>query len=87
MKGHQSIGVESYLTALQQKALVARVQLGDFKTVWEIVQWVQDRWGVTYSYKGLYSLLKRRDLKLKVARPQSEKADPEQQVQSKKGAY
>ena len=87
VKGHQSIGVESYLTALQQKALVARVQLGDFKTGWEIVQWVQDRWGVTYSYKGLYSLLKRRDLKLKVARPQSEKADPEQQVQWKKGAY
>ena len=31
--GHGTVGVSAYLKPLQQKALVARVKLGDFKTV------------------------------------------------------
>lgn len=83
--GHASRGAMSYLNANQQRALAARVELGNFKTVWEVVQWAEDRWGVRYSYKGMYSLMKRHRLNLKVPRPQSEKANPAQQTAWKKG--
>jgi len=85
--GHASRGATPYLNAKQQRALAARVELGDFKTVWEVVEWVKDRWGICYSYKGLYSLMKRHRLTLKVPRPQSEKADPGQQAAWKKGGW
>jgi len=78
--GYASQGAKPYLNAKQQRALAARVELGDFKTVWEVVQWVEDRWGIRYSDKGMYSVMKRHRLKLKVPRPQSEKADPAQQA-------
>lgn len=70
--GHGTVGVSSELTALQQKALVARVALGDFRTVWDVVAWVKARWGICYSYEGMRSVLK-------VPRPQSEKANRQQQ--------
>lgn len=83
--GYHSGGVEAYLNAVQQRALAAKVSLGAFRTVWDAVQWVEDRWGIRYSYHGLYALLKRHDLHLKVPRPRSEKADPQQQAAWKKG--
>lgn len=60
--------------------------LGDLRTVWEVVQWVEDRWGLRYSYEGMRSVMKRHHLGLKVPRPQSEKAIPAQQEAWKKGA-
>jgi transposase len=87
VSGHGSTGVSSYLTPIQQKALVSRVALGDFKTVWDVVHWVKARWGITYSYNGMHSLLKRHRLGLKVPRPQSEKASAEKQEAWKKGGY
>ena len=82
--GHASRGATPYLNAKQQRALAARVELGDFKRGWEVVQWAERRWGVRYRYKGMYALLKRHRLNLKVPRPQSEKADPAQQTAWKK---
>lgn len=73
--GHTSSGQEAYLNQVQQKALVARVKLGDFATVWDVLAWVKARWGIVYSYEGMRSVLKRNRLGLKVPRPQSEKAD------------
>jgi transposase len=72
--GHASQGVAAKLSAIQQKALVARVKLGDFATVWDVMAWVQARWGIVYSYEGMRSVMKRQRLSLKVPRPQSEKA-------------
>lgn len=83
--GHASHGTPPHLNAKQQRALAARVELGDFKTVWEVIRWAEDRWGIRYSYQGMYSLMKRHRLKLKVPRPQSEKAVPAQQAAWKKG--
>lgn len=83
--GHASRGTVPHLNDKQQRALAARVELGDFKTVWDVIEWAADRWGVRYSYQGMYSVLKRHRLKLKVPRPQSEKADPAQQAAWKKG--
>ncbi len=85
--GHQSKGVEPYLNRLEQKAMVAKVKLGEFRTVWEVREWVKDRWGVRYTYKGLYALLKRHRLGLKVPRPHSTRANLQAQGDWKKGGY
>lgn len=85
VSGHGARGNEAYLTYRQQKALVARVALGDFRTVWEVLHWVQARWGIGYSYEGIRSLMKRHQLGLKVPRPQSEKTDVQKQAAWKKG--
>lgn len=85
--GHQARGKEPYLNRLQQRALVAQVQRGQFRTVWDVVEWVRGRWGVSYTYKGMYSLMKGNGLGVKVPRPHSEKADAKQQLAWKKGGY
>jgi transposase len=85
--GHHAKGVEPYLSPPQQRALVAKVKLGEFTTVWDVREWVKARWGVNYSYKGMHGLMKRLGLGLKVPRPHSEKANEAQQSEWKKGAY
>ena len=82
--GHHATGVKPYLTPLQQKAVVGKVKLGEVGTVWEVVQWVEGRWGVSYTYKGMYALMKRHRLGLKVPRPRSAKANPKEQSAWKK---
>ena len=83
--GYQAKGKKPYLNRLQQRALVAKAQLGQFRTVWDVTEWVQGRWGVRYTYKGMYTLMKGHGLGLKVPRPHSEKADAQQQAAWKKG--
>jgi transposase len=85
--GHHAKGKKPYLSPLEQRALVAKVQLGEFRTVWDVMEWVEDRWGVRYTYQGMYSLLKGHGLGLKVPRPHSEKANAQQQGAWKKGGY
>lgn len=85
--GHGTVGAPAYLSPLQQKALVARVKLGDFRTVWDVMAWVEARWGIGYSYEGMRSVLKRHQCGLKVPRPQSEKADVEQQAAWQKKGF
>ena len=84
--GHHAKGKKPYLNQLQQRALVAKVQLGEFRTVWDVIEWVRGRWGVSYTYQGLYTLMKGHELGLKVPRPHSEKADVRHQTAWKKGA-
>ncbi len=64
---------------------MAKVQPGQFRTVWDVIEWVQGRWGVNYSYKGMYTLMRGHSLGLKVPRPHSEKADAQRQAAWKKG--
>jgi len=93
--GHHAKGKKPFLNRLQQRALVAKVQQGEFRTVWDVIEWVRSRWGVRYTYKGMYSLMKGHGLGVKVPRPRSEKADVQQprsgpgfgQIAWKKGAY
>lgn len=87
VSGHGARGAPAYLSDIQQRALVARVKLGDFRTVWDAIEWVKGRWGISYSYQGMYALMKRQRLGLKVPRPQSEKVSPEKQAAWKKGGY
>jgi transposase len=76
--GYGSRGVAK-LTAIQQGALVGKVALGLFSTVWDAIQWVRDRWKIQYSYSGLHSCLKRLKCGIKVPRPFSVKADVQAQ--------
>ncbi len=69
MTGYQSVGVPAHLNTLQQRALAAKVELGAFRTVWDAVRWVEDRWGIGYSYHGMYAMLKRHDLHRSSAAP------------------
>lgn len=80
-------GVAPYLNAVQPNALAAWVELGDFKTVGEVIAGVKGRWGVVYRYQGRYWLMKRHHLKWNVPRPQSEKAAVEQPAVWKKGVW
>lgn len=75
IKGHGNQGRPAKLSALQQKALAAKVALGCFRTVWDAIQWVRGRWRVQYSYTGLHNCLKRLKCGPKVPRPSSVKAD------------
>ena len=51
--GHQAKGKAPYLSQLEQKALVAKVKLGQFRTVWDVLEWVRARWGVGSSFGSL----------------------------------
>lgn len=86
-RGAGNRGAIPKLDARQQRALAAKVELGEFRTVWEAVQWVRQRWDIRYTYKGMYALLQRLESAPKVPRPQSEKADPQQQAAWKRGAW
>lgn len=79
VSGHGTVGAPASLNALQQQALAVRVKLGDFRTVWDVMRWVEARWGIRYSYEGMRSVMKRNQCVLKVPRPQSEKANAQQQ--------
>jgi transposase len=82
--GYASQGTAPHLNAKQQRALAARVALRDFKTVWEVIQWAEDRWGVQYSYQNVLTH-ETSSIEIEVPRPQSDKADPAQQTAWKKG--
>ncbi len=83
--GHGAQGQPSRLTADQQQALVAQTAQGTFHTYHEARAWVEQTFGVAYTYNGLFTLLARLGVHPKVPRPQAEKADPALQDAWKKG--
>jgi transposase len=82
VKGYGS-GSVAKLTALQQRALVAKIALGLFRTISDVLQWVVDRWGIAYSYSGIHDRLQQLGCAPKEPRPQSANANPKQQEQWK----
>jgi transposase len=76
----------SYLTAQQRAALAQRAQGGAFFTIWDAVGWVEEEYGVRYTYWGMRSLFGQLHLRKKVPRPLAVKADLERQEAWKRGA-
>ena len=81
----QGRGALSFLTPEQKNELAAEVATGRFRTAAEIRQWIQERWGVSYTEGGMYALLGRLRCAPKVPRPVHEKADHLAQARWKKG--
>src|SRR5436190_20584096 len=79
-----SRGAASFLTIEQRAELADEVATGRCRTATEIRQWVQERWGVSYTEGGMYALLKRLRCAPKVPRPIHEKTDHLAQARWKK---
>jgi len=83
--GHGAPGQPSRLTVSQQEALLVQTATGAFRTYHEAREWVTQEFEVTYTYKGIYTLLARRGVHPKVPRPLATNADPAVQEGWKKG--
>jgi transposase len=73
------------LTPAQQAELHTHLCSGAVYTVQDAIAWVEQRFGVTYRPKGMYSLLQRLGAHPKVPRPHNPKSTPAQQEAWKKG--
>jgi transposase len=87
VRGHRmgGTGQAPFLTAAQQAAVAEAVATGRFRTAAEIRDWIAERYGVTYTLGGVYSLLERLRCAPKVPRPVHVKADPGAPAAWKKG--
>lgn len=56
--GHQAAGRTPRLTTGQRAILHARIAAGQLRTVQEAITWVQTEWGTTYTYQGMYRLIR-----------------------------
>ena len=86
MPGHGALGRASQLTAEQKCALVQESTHGCWRTYDEAREWVREQYAVSYSYKGLYSVLQRAGVRPKVPRPRAAQADPVVQEDGTRGA-
>jgi transposase len=78
-------GKESWLTDEQLEALEAAASAGQVHSIQDGVQWVQEQYGVTYTYWGIRGVFARLELRKKVPRPRNPKASAAQQEAWKKG--
>ena len=78
-------GKPSYLTADQERQLVAEAATGVFGTAQAVRDWIEAQFGVVYTRDSMYTLLPRLGIRLKVPRPRHTKADPQAQAAWKKG--
>jgi transposase len=78
-------GQEPFLSAEAEAEVAAEVATGRFRTGAEIGARIRERYGVSYTLGGVYSLLKRLRCAPKVPRPLHEKADIERQDAWKRG--
>jgi transposase len=74
VKSHRqggSGGVKARLEGEELGKLKAKVEQGEFKTIWEAVKWVKDKFEVEYSYWGMRWVFKRLKLKKKYPAPKT----------------
>ena len=78
-------GKQSWLTDEQRDKLRAAASAGKIRCIQDGVQWVQEQYGVTYTYWGMRGVFARLGLRKKVPRPRNPQASAEQQEAWKKG--
>src|SRR5262245_933609 len=78
-------GQAAFLSEEAEAEVAAEVATGRFRTGAEIGAWIRERYGVSYTLGGVYSLLERLRCAPKAPRPLHEKADIERQDAWKRG--
>ncbi len=78
-------GQPRFLSAEQEEELSEEVATGRFRTAWEIKEWIESEYGVSYKGRSVYGLLSRLGCSPKVPRPSHEKANRVAQKAWKKG--
>jgi transposase len=78
-------GPHPFLSAEAEIQVSEIVATGQFRTAWEIRDWIAQQYGASYTLGGVYSLLKRLQCAPKVPHPVHAKADLELQAAWKKG--
>ena len=63
------------LSAQQQQELLAEAAKGEFSTIVEILRWVEQSFGISYTEVGMWKLVKRLKIKKKTPRPSHVKKD------------
>lgn len=87
LRGHKmgGKGPQPFLSPEAQEQVGNAVATGQFRTAWEIRDWIAQQYGANYTVGGVYSLLKRLKCGPKVPRPVHAKTDRELQAAWKKG--
>lgn len=78
-------GKRAQLSAEQLTELKEKASAGEIRSIWDGVQWAQERYGVTYTYWGMRWVFARLNLWRKIPRPRNPQASSEQQAAWKKG--
>jgi transposase len=78
-------GQAPFLDEVAQAQVGAEVATGRFRTAAQIRDWIAERYGVSYTLGGIYSLLTRLRCGPKVPRPVHAKADPAAQAAWRRG--
>lgn len=78
-------GPRPFLRAEAEIQVSEAVATGQFRTAWEIRDWIAQQYGASYSLGGVYSLLQRLKCAPKVPPPVHTKTDREAQSAWKKG--
>lgn len=78
-------GRHSPLSPTQEAALRTYLNSGAVHTAWDARDWLQGEYGISYTRKGIYSLLRRLGARPKVPRPSNPKRDPAATAAWKKG--
>ena len=80
------VGQPAFVTAEAQAEIAVEVASGCFHTAAEIRDWIAEKYQVSYTVGGVYTLLARLQCNPKVPRPINPKADLKQQEDWKGGA-
>jgi transposase len=78
---HQLPGKKSRLTVEQQETLKLELKTCIYNTAGQVVAWIEEQFNVSYSLRGMQTLLKRLGFTYKKNRLMPGKADPEAQRQ------
>lgn len=75
------------LSSVQQARLLQRLDQGDISTQHQLIDWLQQEMGISYTQSGISCLLARLKVKLKTGRPTNVRKDKAAEEAFKKSPY